>query len=125
MLVDTPCEPKYHRMTREEELAAVILSQHGRSHREIYKALGFSKTAISKCLKRWADTSELAKQYQQAQTLESAKRRVEAAQTYEHMTDFLERLGVFGPSAEQRSTQGPSVRVEVGKIAGYDQDDEG
>ena len=125
MLVDTPCEPKYRRMTRQEDLAAVVLFQHGLSHREIAERLGFSKTAISKCLKRWASTLVAAKLYAQAQALEVATRRVELARTYEETTDFLERLGVVSPSGEQRGTRGPSVRVEVGEIAGHEPDDEG
>ena len=57
------------------------------------------------------------------EALEVQKKRIESIRKCEDATDFLERLDVVQPKAEPTRNQGNQVRVFVGKIAGYEDDD--
>ena len=112
----------YRRMTMQDQLEALVLAKHGTPQTEIAQKLGFTAPSISRCLKRWSSTVDLARAYLDAQALPVAKKLVKAIETPEQATDLLERQGVVGPKVDGH--QGHQVQVNVGAFGGYTPPDE-
>jgi len=114
----------------QDQFEALTLAKHGLSQEDIAQKLGFSKSAICQCLKRWHDMSELAQAYIRAHAIHVARKQVNciteakpSKETYDMATDFLERAGAINPKPQPNPNPSTAVQVNVGAISGYHPDE--
>lgn len=102
------------RLTVEEQTIILRLHKEGVSQSEIARQIERDHSAISRFLKRFFGTTELAQAYIQANALNLAKKVVKHA-TVEEAVDILSRpnIGVLQPHKTEKS--GPQILISFGQ----------